>query len=177
MEAFILPQRFVPLSRMKEMGEPLAGSGVTFAGLPKGAEGVVFGVFAQSQSNGIQIDIRCHQLECFLCVFDQNTIKTLFPECSGVLMSTVIPNSEALFQLLHENGEIAHSGDEAFAGVFGCLSTCFEAFFQFLWRHGVSGVRVFVKGGVAFEEFLVGNLFLMGDFEKNVKVIVEKAVG
>ena len=81
------------------------------------AEGVVFGIGDEACADWVEVDVGGDGLESERGVFDEGAGEAFCPESAEAAGVLIEPAAEALFEFLHEGGDIAHAAGEGFSEV------------------------------------------------------------
>jgi len=160
----------------EDLAQAGAGQCAPRDGLRVAAETVVFGVGDEAGANGVKVDIGGYGLDDFFVRLDEDGFEAFGPEGAVAIVGVVEPDGEALFEELHELGDVAHERELTFApslalGVGG-VEPGLDDLESGLLEAGGFGV----EDGVAAEEFGVGYGGGFGNLKEDVEVIGEDGV-
>ena len=79
------------------------------------AKAVILGIGDEAGADGIEVDVGGHRLEDLALAFHENGFEALGPEGAVAVVGAIEPDGEALFEQLHELGDVAHHRKLAFA--------------------------------------------------------------
>ena len=166
-------------SEVEDASEAGASPGVPRHGGGVAAPTVFLDALDDPGAQGIEIDIGGDREEGLFVAFDQDAGEAILPQSAFSPVAAVEPDAEALFELLHEGGEVAHLAAVAVENLLlplgmGACGGPFELGVESI------GTVLSVESRDAPEDFIAlesGRGEGIGSLEQEVEMIGEDAVG